>query len=76
MAAPIPAAPELYDIVADPMEKNSLAADPAHQSLKASLRARLAQWMRDTGDFLDLDRDKDFRPDRWREFGTDRVWRS
>lgn len=67
---------ELYDIVSDPLEKNSLADSPAHQPIKTDLRARLARWMRDTGDILDMDRDKDFTPLRWREFGTDRVWRN
>ncbi len=68
-------AEELYNTASDPRETCNRADDPGCRPVKERLRARLAQWMRETGDFLDLDRDKDFTPLRWREFGADRVWR-
>lgn len=43
---------ELYDLKRDPWEQRNLAADPACQSLRRELRARLSAWMRETGDFL------------------------
>ncbi len=45
---------ELYDLTADPLEKESLVASSEHQTLRRQLRARLIQWMHDTGDFLEL----------------------
>ena len=41
---------ELYDLEADPHELTNLAADPARQRLKVSLREQLDDWIRDSGD--------------------------
>ncbi|MGD8239962.1 MAG: DUF4976 domain-containing protein, partial [Armatimonadota bacterium] len=45
---------ELYDLTADPQEKESLVDDPEHAALRTRLRGRLAEWTRETGDFLEL----------------------
>ncbi|MHC4198491.1 MAG: sulfatase family protein [Planctomycetota bacterium] len=45
---------ELYNVASDPMEKESLARSPDHQPLRRDLRRRLAEWMRETGDFVDM----------------------
>ncbi len=42
----------LFDLERDPLERTNLAHDPEHQSTLESLRARLEQWMRATGDPL------------------------
>jgi arylsulfatase A-like enzyme len=59
---------ELYDMVADPLEARSLAALPEYQALKQELRGRLAQWMRESGDILDIERDAGFEPRDWARF--------
>ena len=41
---------ELYDTAADPNEFRNLAADPAHASVLAEMRAALADWQTRTGD--------------------------
>jgi arylsulfatase A-like enzyme len=41
---------ELYDVNADPFERNNLAEDPAHQATLVAMRARLDQWIVDTRD--------------------------
>lgn len=46
---------ELYDLEADPMEKEPLVNSPDHQSLRQQLRRRLEEWMRDTGDFVAIE---------------------
>lgn len=43
-------AEELYDLQADPLETNSLAAGPAYAKTKARLQAELDAWMRQQGD--------------------------
>ncbi len=43
-------AEELYDWKADPWQVKNLADDPAHEKTLVALRARLDQWMKDTGD--------------------------
>lgn len=43
-------AEELYDLAADPWERNNLAADPKHAAKLKALRADLDAWMTDTGD--------------------------
>jgi len=45
-------AEELYDISADPCEQKNLTADPEHAGVKAKLRSRLQEWMRQTEDPL------------------------
>lgn len=47
-----PVSEELYDLVADPAERNNLASAPMHAATLAELRARLDAWMRDTEDPL------------------------
>ncbi len=42
----------LFDLAFDPVETCNLAADPAHASVLADMRARLDRWMADTGDPL------------------------
>ncbi|HEX5418052.1 MAG TPA: sulfatase/phosphatase domain-containing protein, partial [Chloroflexota bacterium] len=46
------AAEQLYDLAADPGERNNLAADPAALPILLDLRARLERWMKQTGDPL------------------------
>ncbi len=45
-------AEELYDLVADPLEMNNLASDPAYRSVLAKLRGRVDRWMHETNDRL------------------------
>ncbi|MGC9317588.1 MAG: sulfatase-like hydrolase/transferase [Armatimonadota bacterium] len=40
---------ELYDMRRDPLELENLAGDPAHAKVAGRMRARILQWMRDTG---------------------------
>ena len=40
----------LYDLEADPYEKRNLAADPASAALREEMDAKLAAWMKKTGD--------------------------
>lgn len=48
--SPTRPAEELYDWKADPWQVKNLADDPAHKSTLEKLRARLDQWIPDTGD--------------------------
>ncbi len=41
---------ELYDLEVDPHELKNLAGSPDHREVLASLRTKLDQWMRETGD--------------------------
>lgn len=43
---------QLYDLVLDPQEGRSVAADPARAGVVAELRERLDEWMRETEDPL------------------------
>ncbi len=45
---------ELYDLREDPYEMHNVAGDSAKQTLRRELRQRLSEWMRETGDFLEL----------------------
>jgi arylsulfatase A-like enzyme len=45
-------AEELYDLNVDPSEINNLAASAEYAETRASLRAKLDRWMRETGDPL------------------------
>jgi len=47
---------EMYDLRKDPHEMNNLADDPSCAELKAQLRNRLKQHMRETNDPFDIDR--------------------
>ena len=46
---------QLFDLQDDPDERRNLADDPAHQAVKQAHRQALAQWMQETGDFIDLE---------------------
>jgi N-sulfoglucosamine sulfohydrolase len=48
----VPVSEELYDLVADPGERDNLVSSPAHAATLADLRARLDLWMRETEDPL------------------------
>ena len=45
-------AEELYDLEADPHERNNLAGDPAMEEIKRGLEHQLIDWMSETGDPL------------------------
>ena len=45
---------ELYDLTADPQEKESLVDSEEHQSLRKQLRASVAEWLRETDDFVEI----------------------
>jgi arylsulfatase A-like enzyme len=47
---PVRPAEELYEWTTDRWQVRNLAADPAHRAELERLRARLDQWMRETGD--------------------------
>jgi uncharacterized sulfatase len=41
---------ELYDLAADPHEVKNIARDPAHEETLKELRARLDEWIQESGD--------------------------
>jgi arylsulfatase A-like enzyme len=45
-------AEELYDLQADPLERNNLIDDPAHAAVAAALRQRVTDWMIESNDLL------------------------
>ncbi len=54
LKTPLPEPPrpkeELFDLKADPLENQNLAANPDHRETLETLRDRLDRWMRDTND--------------------------
>ena len=48
--SPTRPAEELYDLQADPFETKNLMAGPQHRQTLDTLRHRLDDWMRETGD--------------------------
>lgn len=50
-----PDAPLLFDRAADPDELVNVAGQPEYADVEADLRRRLDRWMRETGDFLELE---------------------
>lgn len=48
--SPVRAPEELYDLQKDPHELNNLADDPAMKKTLTTMRARLDQWVNETGD--------------------------
>ena len=49
---------ELYDMIADPMEINNLAVDPAYQKIVQEMKNRVAEFYMATTDFVPMKRDK------------------
>ncbi|MGQ0721251.1 MAG: sulfatase family protein, partial [Candidatus Eiseniibacteriota bacterium] len=61
-------AEELYDLATDPGQLVNLAGDPSFDPVRSALRARLAQWMRVTGDPMVVEpeaRSGENAPDPW-----------
>ncbi len=56
---------ELYDLDADPYETDSKIDDENLAAIRDELKTRLVQWMRETGDFLDMQTHADFHPRDW-----------
>ena len=57
---------ELYDLEEDPAETRSLIDTPEHRERCETMLQMLKDWMRETDDVLDIDRDRDFTPTDWR----------
>lgn len=60
--------PELYNLREDPRETRNLAAQPEYQDVVRRLKDRLADWMREANDFLDIDKHVGFQPADWARF--------
>ncbi len=45
---------QLFDLVVDPDELHNLAETSTHVEVRAKMRSALAQWMRETGDFVSI----------------------
>jgi hypothetical protein len=45
----------LYDNIADPFQRNNLAADPAHAGLMKQLDAKIMAWQTSVGDRFPLE---------------------
>lgn len=61
---------ELYDLREDPYETRSLIQRGADSRQRDDWLARLKAWMKETEDFLDIDRDdrdRSFHPGMWRQ---------
>ena len=65
---------ELYDLQEDPLETRNLIDQPEHEARRREFRDRIRQWMRETDDVLDMDRDADFTPADWRRLDPERGW--
>jgi arylsulfatase A-like enzyme len=65
---------ELYDIDSDPYETTSLIDSPDHAGVRDDLHRRLAAWMRESGDFLNLDRNADFAMTDWLRYDKRKGW--
>ncbi len=52
----------LYDLAKDPYELDNLAGTPGSAKVQAELDARLARWMRETGDDWSLNPDRPYLP--------------
>ena len=50
---------ELYDLQNDPHEVHNLADDPKHQEILKDLRAKLAAWIKETGDQGEIPEDEE-----------------
>ncbi len=55
-------ADELYDRRLDPHETTNLAADPAHDTVRAALRDEVLRWMVETSDVIAPERDPRIEP--------------
>ena len=55
---------QLFDLQNDPWEKTDLAEDPQHAAVVKELTAKLKDWMKKTGDTLDLDNPRPPKPSR------------
>ncbi len=59
----------VFDLKEYPQESRSLAGEPQYADRKHALRGKRIQWMRETDDLLDLERDAGFTPADWAHRG-------
>jgi N-sulfoglucosamine sulfohydrolase len=72
LMAPTRPAEELYDLQADPYEIDNLAASPEHQPVLHELRARLDEWIEESGDLGEVQEDSAVL--RFYEERAQRLW--